>query len=99
MRPNLHEARGSEVSVVCERLRQPTPMHKREAHGIDKGVLALTVSAQPSPRLLLQRRVDMREGDARGLLQSIENADSRLLPRSPSQEGLSFPDHVVAAKK
>jgi len=76
----LDEAGGGEVAVEGERAADPQRAHQREAGGVDEGVLALVVAAEPDERVLLQLGRDEVEANPARFLEAVQEVDGGPVP-------------------
>ncbi len=87
------EPRSRKVTVKGEGLANPEPPHHDETGGVDEGVAAFVMAAQPTPCLVFSVLVNMTDRQPRQLPNRLEELDSSLMTGAPRKESPRLSDH------
>jgi hypothetical protein len=93
--PGAHfcEPRSRKVTIKGEGLAKPEPSHQDETGGVDEGVAAFVMAAQPAPCLVFGVLVNMTDRQPRQLPNGLEELDSSLMTGAPRKKSPRLPDH------
>ena len=99
LNPQLHIAGCSEVPIERQRLADTQRAHYVKARGIDEGVLAPMMPAEPFERPLFGLQADLGKPDPWRSFEHVKEQHGRTVPSSAPEERPGFRADVIGRNK